>query len=120
MAWNCSDSTSVMAMSFPITLGYLYTGPQSIAMPNSTVVGADRFTFALIDAEGRRSVPALYTIFASTSLLALSSPSSWIQPSAMQETEANITVRIFLWYYIFIMSYRYADLIVLIIQEDFW
>jgi hypothetical protein len=52
----------------PLTIDPYCSGPQRSLAGNSDTVGSDSFTYCLVDQEGRRSVPALYSLTLTTAL----------------------------------------------------
>jgi hypothetical protein len=52
----------------PLIIDPYCSGPQRSLVGNSDTVGSDSFTYCLVDQEGRRSVPALYSLTLTTAL----------------------------------------------------
>ena len=72
-----------------------YTSAPRKVLNAANVVGYDSFEFSMIDAEGRRSIPATYSLTLTSPLFATATAATTTAPKGVEDTRAAVTVPIF-------------------------
>eukprot|EP01032_Pedospumella_encystans_P028860 gene28860-32595_t len=76
----------------PFNINYLYTAAPRKVLNAANVVGYDSFEFSMIDAEGRRSVPATYSLTLTSPLFATATAATTTAPKGVEDTRAAVTL----------------------------
>lgn len=80
---------------------YFSSGPRKV-LGADNIVGYDSFEFSTIDAEGRRSVPATYSLTLTSPVFATATVATTAAPKGVEDARAAIKVRFLINFYGFI------------------